>query len=82
MQDVEPILNQNKIRQNDGSDGYTPSRDLKQIASIPLVVAEQWMKADEVNWLSLTGLEREKYIQKKLNDPDNSFLRTDNRGLL
>ena len=25
---------------------------------------------------------REKYIRKKLNDPDNSFLRTDNRGLL
>ena len=35
-----------------------------------------------VNWLSLTGPEREKYIRKKLNDPDNVFLRTDNRGLL
>ena len=55
-QDVEPILNENMRRQNDGSDGYTPSRDLmKQVASIPLVVAEQWMKADGVNWLSLTG---------------------------
>ena len=33
-QDVEPILNANKIRQNNGRDGYTPSRDLKQVASI------------------------------------------------
>jgi len=81
-QDVEPILNQNKKRQNDGLDGYSPSRDLKQVASIPLVVAEQWMKADGVNWLSLTGKDREKYLRKKLNDPDNAFLRTDNRGLL
>ena len=81
-QDVEPILNQNKKRQNDGLDGYSPSRDLKQIASLPLVVAESWMKTDGVNWLQLTGSDREKYLRKKLNAPDNAFLRTDNRGLL
>ena len=81
-QDVEPILNQNKMRQNDGLDGYSKSRDLKQVASIPLVVAESWMKTDGVNWLQLTGSDREKYLRKKLNDPDNAFLRTDNRGLL
>ena len=40
------------------------------------------MKADGVNWLSLTGKDREKYLRKILNDPDNAFLRTDNRGLL
>ena len=78
IQDVEPILNENKKRQNNGTDGHTTSRDLKHVASIPIVVAEQWMKADGVNWRSLTGPEREKYIRKKLNDPDNSFLRTDN----
>lgn len=81
-QDVEPILNENKRRQNDGTDGYTTTRDLKQVASIPMVVAEQWMKEDGVNWLQLNGPEREKYIRGKLNDPDNAFLRTDNRGLL
>jgi len=80
VQDVEPILSNNKARQNDGTDGYSKSRDLKQIASIPLVVAEQWIKEDGVNWLQLTGQEREKYIRRKLADPDNFYLRTDNRA--
>ncbi len=41
VQDVEPILDWNKRQQADG-DGYTPSRDLKKVASIPLVIAEKW----------------------------------------
>jgi len=83
VQDVEPILDMNKIRQNDGTDGYTPSKDLKHVASIPLVVIEQWMKQDGVNFLAMPhGPEREKYIRKKLNDSDNNFLRTDGGGRL
>ena len=82
MQDVGSILDQNKKKQNDELEGYSKSQDLKQVASIPMVVAEKWIKDDGVNWLSLTGSDREKYIRKKLNDPDNAFLRTDNRGLL
>jgi len=80
VQDVEPILKANKIAQTDGSDGYTASRDLKRVASIPLVVVEQWMKQDGINVLALTGDEQQKYLKKKLNDPDNRFLRTDSGG--
>jgi hypothetical protein len=80
VQDVEPILKANRISQTDGTDGYTASRDLKRVASIPLVVVEQWMKQDGINVLALTGDEQQKYFKKKLNDPDNRFLRTDSGG--
>ncbi len=76
VQDVEPILDNNKRLLNDGTNGYSESKDLKRVASIPLVVIEQWMKKDGVNFLSLSGPERQKYLRKKLNDPDNRWLRT------
>lgn len=81
-QDIEPILNANKIAQNDGSNGYSKSRDLRRVASIPLVVIEQWMKEDGVNILALTGDEKQKYFRRKLNDPDNKYFRTDAGGLV
>ena len=76
VQDVEPILDNNKRLLNDGTNGYSKTKDLKRVASIPLVVIEQWMKKDGVNFLSLSGPERQKYLRKKLNDPDNRWLRT------
>jgi hypothetical protein len=41
-QDVEAILDNNKAEYNNGLRGYTPSRDLRKIAEIPLLVAEDW----------------------------------------
>ena len=75
VQDVEPILEANKAMQTDG-DGYTPSRDLKHIASIPLVVVEKWMNDDGVNFLSLGRQEKRAYLRKKLNDPEWAYLKT------
>lgn len=75
VQDVEPILEANKTAQT-LNDGYSPSRDLKRIASIPLVIAQQWMKEDGINWMSLPKDEKAKYLRKKLNDPEYRFLRT------
>ena len=37
VQDVEPILEHNKRLANNGEDGYSPSRDLRRVASIPNV---------------------------------------------
>jgi len=78
IQNIEPILNSNKREQTFSDNGYSKSRDLKKIASIPMVVIEKWMKDDGVNVLALTGPERTKYFRKKLNDSDNRYLRTDN----
>lgn len=74
-QDVEPILDNNKRLQT-FNDGYTPSRDMKRIASIPLVICERWIKEDGVNWLALPKKEKGEYLRRKLNDPDNRHLRT------
>jgi len=74
-QDVEPILEANKAAQTI-NDGYNEDRTLKRIASIPLVVVQQWMKEDGVNFLALPKHEKQKYLRRKLNDPDNRFLRT------
>ena len=40
-QDVEPILKANREERLSGRDGYTPSRDMKKVASIPLVIVEE-----------------------------------------
>ena len=75
-QDVEAILDHNKALQNDGSNGYGATRDMRKVASIPLVVVEQWIKEDGVNLLHLSGPEKNAYLRKKLNDPDNRFFKT------
>lgn len=75
VQDVEPILESNKALQT-LNDGYSPSREMKRIASIPLVVAQKWMKEDGINWMALPKHEKAKYLRRKLNDPNNRFLRT------
>jgi hypothetical protein len=41
-QDVEPILNRNKELFGDPGRGYTPSKDMRYVAEIPLIVAEDW----------------------------------------
>jgi hypothetical protein len=40
-QDVEPVIEANKRAQTAG-DGFSPSRDLRQIAEIPMGVVELW----------------------------------------
>lgn len=75
-QDVQPILDRNKELANDGTKGFSKSGDMRRVASIPLVVIEQWMKTDGINFLSLKGPERTAYLRRKLNDPDNRFLKT------
>jgi hypothetical protein len=74
-QDVEPILESNKALQTAG-DGYNADRDLRRIASIPLVVAQKWMKDDGVNFLALNRREKTAYLRRKLNDPEYAYLRT------
>ncbi len=48
-QDAEPIIEHNKRLQT-MNDGYSPSRELRRIASIPLVVFEKWLQEDGLDW--------------------------------
>jgi hypothetical protein len=71
-QDVGPILDANKEDQSFAT-GYSPSRDLKHVARIPLVVAEHWLNKYGVNVLNPN---HKAAVRKLLNDHDWLFLRT------
>lgn len=72
-QDVEPILDLNKAAYNDGTRGYTPSRDLRKIAEIPLIVAEKWRNELGVD---VFNKDHAPAVRRLLNDPEYLYLRT------
>ena len=72
-QDVEPMLDANREDRLSGRDGYTPSRDLQKVASIPNIVAEKWLREKGVN--VLLPQHRDKVMQL-LDDPEWAYLRT------
>ena len=70
-QDVEPILELNKKLQTE-NDGYTPSRNMRRVASIPNIVLEQWMKEG----IDIYDKNCREAVRRKLNDPEWMWLRT------
>jgi len=70
-QDVEGVLDDNKRLYSDG-DGYSESRELRRVASIPMVIVEQWM-AEGVDIFDPNSAAE---IRRRLNSSDNRFLRT------
>lgn len=71
-QDVELLLELNKRQQRRG-DGYTKSRDLRWIASVPMIVVEIWKNTLGVNALDKND---DKKVLELLRDPEHRFLRT------
>jgi hypothetical protein len=76
-QDVNPILKKNKRMYNDG-DGYSASKDLKRVASIPTLVLTLWAKEynGSNNWFGLPADERKKILKRKLNSNEFRYFRT------
>ena len=73
LQDVEPILEENKQAYNNYGDLLTPGKSGEgvRVASIPTNIWNKWMK--ETNG----EIQRDHNLMKRyLNDPDNKFLRT------
>ena len=77
--DVEPVLENNK-RLATMDDGFSPSREMRRVASIPLHVFENWLKADGLTWHdyyhNMDRRERAKYRARKMFDPDNRHFLT------
>jgi hypothetical protein len=75
-QDVESVLKKNKqlITLNDG---YSKSRDLKRIASIPNICLTIWAKEynGTNNWFRIPNAERKKILRKKLNSNEYRYFR-------
>jgi len=76
VQNVEPILDGNKDRQND--EQYSKNgikNDMWHYASIPLVVQMRWLNEYGMdNWPLRPG--NEKLLFKLLNSPDWRYLKT------
>ena len=72
-QDAQPILDRNAYERNNQINDSTNSSLGRKVASIPLVVWQNWMK--ETNG----EIQKDpKVLARYLNDPDNAFLRTHN----
>lgn len=77
VQDVEPILEQNKRLQNAGKQ----KGDFRHIGSVPNVILEKWMNELGVPVLQMPKHEFDRFIRKKLNDPEWRHLRTYDGGI-
>lgn len=73
-QDCTAIIEQNKKRQNDGTNGYGKSRDMRHVATIPAIWLMDMM--NKHGGVNLLKKENGKLLRKCLNDPDYSFLKT------
>lgn len=71
-QDITPFLDRNKAMANH-NDGYSETRELRRVASIPEIVRMKWM--NEEGW-DCCAPGNEDRLVKKLNDPDWRYLRT------
>jgi len=72
IQDVAPILEANKALAADPAH----SDFGRLIADIPCVVVEKWLHQEGVNVLGLPAHEFDRFIRRKLDDPDWRYLRT------
>lgn len=75
-QDVAPILEQNK-KMAAHNDGYSPSRELRRVASIPYVIGHKWLN-EEGWWFMDADKDPDvaKKLAAKLNSSDFAYLRT------
>jgi len=72
-QDAQPILDRNAYERNNQVNAKANTSLGRKVASIPLVVWQNWMK--ETNG----EIQKDpKVLARYLNDPDNAFLRTHN----
>jgi len=71
VQDIESVLERNKALYTH-NDGYSKSRELRRVASIPMVVIEQWLKEG----IDIYNPDHAEAVKRKLNDSENMFLRT------
>lgn len=76
FQDVAPMLEQNK-RALTTNDGYSQSRDLRRVASIPYAIMHKWL--NEEGWWAMDSdkdPDVAKKLAQKLNSSEYAYLRT------
>ena len=71
-QDTQGILDANHALRGLNDRGYTPSGDMRRVASIPLAIVMQWAQEG----IDVFSGEHQDRVARKLNDPDYAYLRT------
>lgn len=69
-QDIEPILEENKLKANNADSNWTG--EFHHVASIPCVIIEKVKNETGLDLMTCSREERNRF----LNDPSNRFLRT------
>ena len=77
---AQPIIEHNK-KLYTHNDGYSKSRELKRVASIPTIVLEIWSKEyhkdnNKGNWFALPKEVQQKILKQKLNSSEFQYFRT------
>ena len=82
QQNLNPLLDRNKklYTQNDG---YTASRDMRRIASVPPIILQVWTKEynGSNNWLALPKEIQKKIMRTKLNSSEFRYFKTSEGSL-
>lgn len=73
--DVEIVLKRNRELYNQG-DGYSESRELRRVATIPPSVAMKWLTEEGINVYDQHDKDNWARVAAKLDDPENLYLRT------
>ena len=77
IDDVESILESNLASRNDGTNGYSQSREWKKEASIPIALLSKWEVERGMPQGFLMTREGFDVLLKIIKDPDYGKLRTD-----
>ncbi len=72
--DITDHLEQNKAMANH-NDGYSPSRELRRVASIPAIVILKWKEELGVDFYS-SDPDQKRRVRQLLNSNEYQFLRT------
>lgn len=78
IQDVEPILERNKILRTIGQ----KSDCAREVADIPHVILIRWLDEEHARGnteLRMFSVEFNQIVKRKLQDPDWAYLRTDSQ---
>jgi hypothetical protein len=72
VHDVTAVIERNKALAAETT-GYSPSRELKHVDSIPVAVLHKWRIEDGIDWADRNHWPA---VLRKLMDPEWHFLRT------
>lgn len=74
-QDVAPLLDRNRAMANE-NDGYSASREMRRVASIPAILRQKWLIEEGWDCMDTHDPDVARKLMLKLNDPDYAYLRT------